>query len=155
MKLLKSPVQKPGSDLGGGRRIPCGILVARPQVWQGPGCGFWCSSWALGLWCTSWCDGELPQATPPFWLFPSGWLALGFLELSVVQFLSLQDHEAGESWKPREQGQLRLETCHQVMARGQVEGVVGSPGKQVSPGSQSHCPQGTATSCPPSVKRGT
>lgn len=103
MKLLKSPVQKPGSDLGGSRHIPCGIRVARAQVWQGPGCGFWLLGLGLGALVYFWDSGVMESCRRPhrgtrLWATFSlpGCLALGFLELSVVQFLSLQDHEAGE-----------------------------------------------------------
>lgn len=45
-----------------------------------------------------------------------GWLALGFLELSVVKFFSLQDQQrGGKQW---ERGQLCFEACHQVKGKG-------------------------------------
>lgn len=120
MKLLKNQIQNPGSDLGqGGRHVPCGILVARLQVLE---CGVLAAWPGLRGSGVSPCDGVRPRARflstyrgtlqwAPFSL--PGCLALEFLELSVVQFLNLQDQQGGrERWKPREQGQLRLETCH-------------------------------------------
>jgi len=122
MKLLKNQIQNPGSDVGrGGRRIPCGILVARPQVLRGRGAGFGCPAWAGALVCLWWwcaAAGQVPTHIARHSSLP-GCLALEFLELSVVQFLSLQDQRGRrERWKPREQGQLRLETCHQVNGQG-------------------------------------
>lgn len=90
---------------------------------RGLGAGFGCSAWALGLWCTSWCDGELPQATlghsAVCRLFPS-WLSGPWVSGAFCSPVSKLAGPRGrrESWKPREQGQLRLETCHQVISQG-------------------------------------
>lgn len=128
MKLPKNQIQNPGSNLGvGGGHIPAEFWWPRHRCW-GPGCRFWLPSLGSKVLVSPFCgDGVWLQATFPctYWgalqwapfSFP-GCLALEFLELSIVEFLSLQDQWGRrERWKPRERGQLCSETCHQVNKR--------------------------------------